>query len=178
MPIGHAGLVSVTMNDTDLGVVARNAILLLTAFTVKDKGQAAECMIHVWYSAMLTKEHIELLHELHGMISEVCDNIKGGPSGASHGKTWAFGRGSLRLALTKEAWSSLLSYFDNTRKVSSKQAQELRTRVTMAKERKDHRERSLIRFPAARRICALRFREDGVLLPFGHSRHPFDQPNP
>jgi hypothetical protein len=53
------------MNDREFDVVARNAIMLLLAFTSQDStdgeetttpADIAEAMIHVWYSASISSD--------------------------------------------------------------------------------------------------------------------------
>ncbi|KAK6218393.1 hypothetical protein QIS74_06273 [Colletotrichum tabaci] len=53
--------VEVTMNDRDLDIVTRNAILLLIALAVEDFDASADCIIHVWYSTFLRKSDLDIL---------------------------------------------------------------------------------------------------------------------
>ncbi|XHG09041.1 hypothetical protein AWENTII_012120 [Aspergillus wentii] len=50
--------------------------------------------------------------------------------------------------------------------------------VTLASSRTDFRDRLMYRLPPSWRLAKLRFRKDGVLLPFGDSREDFTVPNP
>lgn len=169
----------VTVNDRDFDIVSRNAILLLVALVAENVEQAAECMIHVWYSAMISRTHMELLRgPVRKLVEDVCYKITGRDPSAVLAKTWRFDSSTLRLVLTKEQWSSLLACFDVPASFTSDHARQIRTSITMAHERRDHRDRALFTRPPMHRICAIKFREEGVLLPFGSSRAPFNKPNP
>lgn len=167
------------VNDLDFDIVARNVILLLVALVVEGQEEAVSCMLHVWYSASIRTSHLDLLaSRIRPLIEDVNAKIAGRAAGKVFGKTWRFEHRSLRLELTKDRWASLLWYFDVPQGLSLVRAQQVRTAVTLADERKDYREQSLISQLPAHRVCTNRFREDGILLPFGHSRDGFDIPNP
>lgn len=167
------------MNDLDNGTVSRNALLLLIAFLAETKAQAVDCMIHLWYSAMLSSDHIELLSgPVRKVVEDVCSSIAGNPANHHFAKTWQFGSSSLRLVLTKEQWLFLLASCTVRGSLDSHDAQRIRTNVTMAHDRRDYRDRALFRCPPIQRVCQTRFREDGMLLPFGKSRTAFTHPNP
>lgn len=179
VPESSANKFSVDVNDRDFDIVSRNAILLLVAFVAENDVQAVDCMIHVWYSAMISRDHMELLcGPVRKLVEDVCSKITSKAPGTVLGKTWRFKSSSLRLVLTKEQWSFLLACFSVPESLTSDRAQQIRTSITMAHERRDHRDRALFTRPPVHRICAIRFREHGVLLPFGQSRAPFNQPNP
>ena len=42
----------------------------------------------------------------------------------------------------------------------------------------DNRESKLMFFTGPRRVCEMRFKEDGMLLPFSHCRAEYTVPNP
>lgn len=179
IPENSANKLSLTINDRDFDIVSRNAILLLIAFVSESNMQAADNMIHLWYSAMISRNHIELLHgPVRKLVEDVCSKIVSKAPGTVHGKTWRFPPSSLRLVLTKEQWFSLLACFSVPDSLTHDRAQQIRTSITMAHERRDHRDRALFTRQPVHRLCAIRFREDGVLLPFGQSRAPFNEPNP
>jgi hypothetical protein len=52
LPKDYTGSLSFVVNDVDFDVVARNAILLLTALFL-DTDQAVPAMTHLWYSVRL-----------------------------------------------------------------------------------------------------------------------------
>lgn len=181
IPKAYGKAVYVTINDRDFDIVARNVIILLVALVTEDMEQAVDCIIHVWYSALVRQTDIDLLNSsIRPLIEAICGKIAGKKPGTVLGKTWTFARGSFRLVLSIEQWHLLLSYFDVPNGLSSTQALQIRSAVTLADERRDYldRARACKSGPLlAHRICGQRFREDGILLPFGASREAFDTPN-
>lgn len=168
----------VFMNDQDLDVVARNAILLLTALCF-DPEPAAEIMVHIWYSALipqplLVRLHKKLLPLLHGVRSEVHAE----PSNSLFSKTWTFSTRTLRLILQRDQWVRLPSYLDIPEGLSASKAQQIRMATTMAPEREDYREQEQYAQLPEWRVSKMDFRRSGVLLPFGSSKKLFDTPNP
>ncbi|PFH56468.1 hypothetical protein XA68_16469 [Ophiocordyceps unilateralis] len=62
--------------------------------------------------------------------------------------------------------------------MTPERAREARSAVTVNEDRKDWRDRIFCCQRPAHRLCLLRFRQDGILLPFGASRDDFTEPNP
>lgn len=140
--------------------------------------QAIDCMIHVWYSALITEDHEALLSKtIRPMIDEVNQKIQAKKPGSLQAKTWKFGTSTVRLVLSKEEWAVLPAYLSTRPGLSDKRAHDIRTAVTMAAEREDYVHRSWITTRPEFRVCLQRFREDGMLLPFGHSRKAHIKPN-
>jgi len=178
LPTAYAGHCEVVVNDRDSDIVARNAILLLTALHFNPTA-ATPITLHIWYSALITAQ---ILHSLQDnilpLIQGVCKKIQTKQAKSLLSKTWTYGTRSLRLVLTKEQWDDLLLYFEVPGGLSVAHAQVVRASTTLAPERKDYVERALFTQPPAWRVCTMKFREDGMLLPFGSSRRGFDTPNP
>lgn len=90
------------MNDLDLDIVARNVIMLLIALTVDNMDEVADCIIHIWYSALIRKSALDILQQrVRPLIEDVCEKIKSKLSSAILAKTWTFGQRSMRLVLKK-----------------------------------------------------------------------------
>lgn len=171
--------IKITMNDRDLDIVARNAIMLLVAFTADSQNEAIDCMIHIWYSAFIRKYDLDILQQrIRPLIEKVCDKIKDKPANSALGKTWTFGQRSLRLVLEKSTWDSLLSFIEVPEGLTIEKANEIRTAVTLAESRVDYRDRHFLFLSSSHRVARHRFRQDGLLLPFGAPRSEFQQPNP
>ena len=178
LPETYAGHCGVVVNDKDSDIVARNAILLLIALHFSPE-VATPMMLHLWYSALMPAQMLQSLRDnILPLIQEVCDKIQAKPAQSLLSKTWTYDTRSLRLILTKEQWGYLLPYFEVPDGLSAAQAQAIRLSTTLAPERKDYLERALLTQPPAWRVCTMKFRKDGVLLPFGSSRQEFDSPNP
>ncbi|KAI0410710.1 hypothetical protein F5X98DRAFT_368641 [Xylaria grammica] len=171
--------ITVTLNDRDINIVARNTILLLIALVGESIDEAIDCIIHVWYSALLRRSDNELLqHRIRPLIQDFCLQIAGERSESIVGKIWTFGQRSLKLVQKKSSWDATLSYFEPPTGLAAKRAQNIRTAVTLAASRVDYTDRSLYLLSPSHRIASRRFREDGLLLPFGFPRHDFTDPNP
>lgn len=173
------------MNDLEFDVVARNAILLLLALTAQDSSNTpsniAEALIHVWYSASIPSNVLSLLeNRVKPLIVEQCSRIADKPPNAVLAKTWEFSAGqTLRLELKKSDWLRLRGFCDVPDGMTPGNAAQIRTAVTLAPERADYRDRWYYKEASpSMRIAKQRFREDGLLLTFGHPRGAFDVPNP
>lgn len=179
LPSSYNQPVNVTMNDRDLDIVARNAIMLLIALVVDDINEAIDCIIHVWYSAFIRQSDLSILQQrVRPLIESVCEKIKSKTPSSLLGKTWTFGQCSLRLVLQKSSWDTVLSFTNIPEGLTAERAHQVRNAVTLAESRKDYRDRHFLFQSPSRRIAKSRFREDGLLLPFASQRHEFCEPNP
>jgi hypothetical protein len=182
--------ISVTINDREFDVVARNTILLLLALTGQDSTEAEEnsmpidlsaALMHVWYSASISSGiYSYLQHRVKPLITDVCNRAADKPSSDVLSETWSFsGDKTLCLALKKSEWLKLQRFLDIPGDVTHENAAQIRTAVTLSPERADYRDRWYFKDASPpMRIAKQRFREDGLLLPFGHPRKAFDIPNP
>lgn len=159
--------------------MARNIILLLIALTVEQVDEAVDCILHLWYSALVRESHIEILQRhIRPLFEEVCGKIKENTSGGLFGRTWTFRQCSLTVFLEKSSWDRILSFVDKPEGFSAEHAREVRTATTLAESRIDYRDRHLCCLSPVKRVAFAKFRQDGLLLPFGHPRHEFREPNP
>ena len=178
LPENYAGHCEVVVNDKDSDIVARNAILLLTALHFSPD-EATPMMLHIWYSTLVPAQMLRSLRDkILPLVQEVINKIQAKPARFLLSKKWTYGTRSLRLVLTKEQWDYLPLYFEIPNGLSAAHAQLIRASTTLAPERKDYLERALFSQPPAWRVCTMKFRKDGILLPFGSSRQEFDTPNP
>lgn len=166
------------LNDLDFDVVARNAIMLLVALVVEDTEKASDTILHLWYSALVRTCDLAILADVRLLVEDVVSKIADKTAGSLQAKTWKINKSSLRLVLAKEQWTSLLAFLKAPEGLAVAQARQVRTDVTMAPSRKDYIHRNLVAQPPYHRVCKMKFREDGLLLPFGHSRKEFVVPNP
>ncbi|KAI3049468.1 hypothetical protein CBS147353_11672 [Aspergillus niger] len=189
LPETFAERLDVTLNDREFHVVARNAILLLFSLTALEEVTAkipssrnsAESLIHLWYSASLTRDIIsDLVSRVKPLFVDVCGKISAKAPGELVEKTWFFSHGrSLSLALNKEDWFRIEDLCDVPSDLTWQKAQDIRTAVTLAPDRRDFRDRWYFKdVTPSVRVAKQKFREDGLLLPFGHTRIGFDIPNP
>ncbi|KAM0347333.1 hypothetical protein ACHAPU_004852 [Fusarium lateritium] len=179
LPASYKQPIKITINDRDLDIVARNIIMLLVALTADAQDDTVDCMIHIWYSAFIRESDLQVLDKrVRPLVEAVCHQIKDKPTSSVLGKTWTFGQRSLRLVLEKGSWNRLLTFLEVPSKLTAENANKLRTAVTLANSRVDYRDRSFLFLPPSHRVARYRFRQDGLLLPFGASRSEFQHPNP
>ncbi|KAF2792338.1 hypothetical protein K505DRAFT_307801 [Melanomma pulvis-pyrius CBS 109.77] len=186
LPNLYRNAVLITLNDREFEVVARNAILLLFVLTSLEDPQRsitgiAESVIHIWYSALLPANLLSSLQsEVKPLIAAVCAKIAKRAPDAVLGKTWTFASGStLRLSLRQQEWLRLERFSDVPTGFGVEEAKKVRAAIVLAPERMDYRERWYYKDTNPfMRLSKQRFREDGLLLPFGHPRMGFDVPNP
>lgn len=178
LPETHKGECCVVVNDREFIIVARNAIMLLVALRF-DAEVAVPMIIHLWYSAALPRTMVDALQSgVLIMINDVCTKIKDKPAGSLQAKKFAIDGRTLRLVLKKEEWFKLAKCFTVPETLTLKVSQMIRSRVTLAPERIDYRERAMLQWPCALREVDMHFRKEGVLLPYGCSLEAFDTPNP
>ncbi|KAK7987452.1 hypothetical protein PG989_007767 [Apiospora arundinis] len=169
----------ITINDRDLDIVARNLIILLTALVSQDIDETADCIIHIWYSALLRTSDLNLLQDkIRPFFEGVCEKIKDKAATCLLGKTWTFGERSLRVVLEKASWDKLLAYLEVPARLTPERACQVRAAITLADSRKDYRDRHMFLHSPPHRIAINQFRKDGLLLPFGSPRQAFQNPNP
>lgn len=179
LPTSYNHPLEVTINDIDFDIVARNLILLLIALVVENPDEAVDCMIHLWYSSLVRETDIDTLRKrIQPLIMDVCKKIEDKPSERLLAKTWTFKGCSLRIALNKPSWNRVLSLFNTPHGLTADQALRIRAKNTLAYSRKDYRDRYMTFLSPSQRVSYNKFRQDGLLLPFGHPRHDFTQPNP
>ncbi|KAI0545918.1 hypothetical protein F4679DRAFT_575864 [Xylaria curta] len=169
----------IVINDHEIDIVARNLIFLLIMLVEEDPNVAAESMLHVWFSALVTESCYDLLQKkLKPIVADICNKIAGKPYKTLLGKTWNFGGSSLRLVLTQEVWMKLLSYFEIPSGMTKEKAHAIRQAVVNAPSRVDYLDRALLIRSPAMGLGMIKYRNDGVLLPFGQARKAFLVPNP
>lgn len=177
----------VTINDREFEVVARNIILLLFALaSLEDLSstspdhqavtvQIAEILIHVWYSVFLPNAMLsQIQRNVKPLISQVCAKIIGKTPDSVLGKTWTFTSpgSTIRLVLRQKEWLRLEKCLDIPQSLTRGKARDIRAATMMAPERQDFRDRWYYKDATPfMRIAKQRFREDGLLLPFGHPTH-------
>lgn len=179
MPEAYNKELKLTLNDRDLDIVARNTIMLILLLAVEDTAAAVDCVLHIWYSAQIEVSHIELLDTaVRPLIEDMCQKIAKKLEDVLLAKTWSWGTKSVRLVLSKKAWEATLSYLSLPTGLSSQKAHDLRLVVTLAPQRKDYVDRHLFSQTPTQRVCLMKYRTDGILLPFGNPRKCYDVPNP
>lgn len=159
--------------------MARNLILLLVALVIGNSHEAVDCIIHLWYSTLVRESDIRILHDrIRPLIEDVCEKTKKKSPGTLLGKTWTFNHCSLRVVLEKSSWDRLLQIFNKPSGLTAEEALKIRAANTLAFSRRDYRDRYMSCLSPTERISFHKFRQDGLLLPFGFPRQDFRAPNP
>ncbi len=172
----HIGECTCVINDQDPVVVYRNVVILLIAVLLPPV-EAADLMLHVWYSGRINSSMQKTLKEsVHPLIADVVGKIKSKKDDILLSKTWTLGRGEISVRLYKKMWSFLLKMLDSHHGVS--ETEKNRLHVMLNASRLDHLERHLYSQTPAGRVCSHKMRETGVLLPFGSCLDKFQCPNP
>ena len=103
LPENYKRLVNIVINDKDIDIVVRNAILLLNFLTIDEPQVAGEYSVHIFYSAFITKScHDTLQMKIKPLVQDIYNKIANRSPDMFLNKTWKFGKRSLRLVFTKE----------------------------------------------------------------------------
>ncbi|MBE3045498.1 hypothetical protein IMZ48_23720 [Candidatus Bathyarchaeota archaeon] len=153
--------------------------MLLIALEVENIEEAADCIVHVRYSALIHESDLVILQQrVRPHIQHVCDRLKGEEEDANCSMDWPFGYRTLRVGLQKSQWDKLLSFVSVPVGLTAMRARKIRLSLTLHPMGKDFRDWHVLYQSPAGRLAKRRFREDGLLLPYGHPRHKFVHPNP
>ena len=176
LPASYNGTCSVVLNDKNYNVVARNITMLLLAAQLPPL-DAAELILHVWYSSRLSQDMLATVEKyVKEPVADVVSKIKGKPDNVMQSKKWTYGAVEMTVCLYKPQWTSLLQILEAKHGVQK--TEEERQKVVLAPTRVDYRDRELYSLSGPRRMSSARFRDTGVLAPFGACLSRFDRPNP
>ncbi|KAL6815499.1 hypothetical protein GGI42DRAFT_362844 [Trichoderma sp. SZMC 28013] len=183
-------LVAVTINTERAAFLSRNVILLLCALDATQSGQGhdraymsrtIDIIIHVWYSAFLTRDIVQYLEEkIQPLLEQVRHKLDGKALDAVIDHKWDFSGGSsIHLSLTVARWNYVVDSLKTPPTLDYQVARARMQNVTLKADTRDVREYhySKMTDPPHLRVVYQRFLEDGMLLPFGHSRLDFIYPN-
>jgi len=130
--------------------------------------EAAEIVLHLWYSAAVTqKQSVQLVNCVSRLFAQPASTLKNAYSAGPD------------IALTYHYEPSTMTLLGDL--VQSdyewREAAEEMRRVTLAPPRIDYRERYIASLSPFHRVSSTRIRETGILLPFGMPTTDFTQPN-
>lgn len=135
-----------------------------------------ETLIHVWYSACLERRHVDILRSaVLPLVEDVVRKIQHVDDDRFLCKRIRLGSVTLTITLMKPQWTKLLAKlaFDLPRSFADQRRQS----ITLG--RRDHIQRLFmgILYDCHKRLARLRFRETGILLPFGMPVESFEVAN-
>ncbi|KAL7909069.1 hypothetical protein GGI35DRAFT_493868 [Trichoderma velutinum] len=184
-------LLTVTLNIESISHFSRNLILLLCALDTTQSAQghdqanmsrAIDTIIHVWYSAFLTRSIVQYLEEnILPLLEQVHSKLDGAALDTVIDHTWNFSGGSsIQVSLPVRCWKYIVNSLRIPWGLNHQVATSRLQRVTLDVGRRDARDYhySKMTYSPHFRMVHQRFREDGMLLPFGDSRLDFVHPNP
>ncbi|KAJ5956141.1 hypothetical protein N7501_010420 [Penicillium viridicatum] len=178
LPDTYSGQCEIVMNGVSFGIFAQNIVLALTAFHFPPE-EAAPIMIHLWYSALIPTSVLTALQsKLLPLIEKVCSEVVLKRPKRFFKWAWKKNRSSLQLELLRDEWERLRYILRFPGRFSASEATRNRQDVMLADKRVDSLHRTLHAQPRYWRLSTMKFRRDGILLPFGCSRKEFDTPNP
>ncbi|KAJ4365875.1 hypothetical protein N0V83_008497 [Neocucurbitaria cava] len=178
LPHGYKGECVAVLNDKDLTIVARNAIMLMIALRFPPKA-AVPMIIHLWYSALLPAVMVDTIQsDILPLFQDVCSKIEDKPQNSLQAKTFNFDGRKLRMVLKKQEWDQLVKFCQVPPGLTASEAQIIRRRIMLAPERVDFQDKVMLDLTKAGRQGEMYFRERGILLPHSCSTKDFDTPNP
>ncbi|EKV16220.1 hypothetical protein PDIG_09450 [Penicillium digitatum PHI26] len=178
LPDTYSGQCEMVMSGIQPGMFEQNIILLLTAFHFPPE-DAAPIIIHLWYSALIPLSILSALRiKLLPLIEEVCSEAVRKRRRRIFKRVLKKNKASLHLALLRDEWERLRTSLQCPERFSPTEATRSRQSVTLANKKVDELHRGLYAQPRHWRLATMKFRRDGILLPFGCSRKEFDTPNP
>lgn len=188
--------VNIALNDHDIHTVARNILIIMIFFGTQDPEEAAEHAIHLWYSTLITQKTLDALHdeplsyirhviedsfkeigistENGELEEEFEDHVVTAPLDCPQVKSTLF------VEIRAKMWHILRSFCFPSETYDAKAATESRMAGIQDIEHEDFRERRYL-FMITQpwdRVCANKYLEDGMLLPFGAPRDEFTIVNP
>lgn len=129
--------------------------MLLIVLTAEDQDAAIDCIIHVWYSALIRKSDLDIIQQrIRPFIADIYEEHKDKPADGSIFTKWEFGQKSLKLDLHKSAWDKLSLFTEVTEGLTAEKANDIRTATTLAESRKDYRDRHFLFLAPFRRVAA------------------------
>jgi hypothetical protein len=178
LPEGYSGECVAVLNDMEFIIVGRNAIMLLIAMRLNPE-ITVPIIIHLWYSALLPSAMMQVLESsILPLVQEACDEVEDMNEDSEYAKTFEVGGRSVCIVLRQREWVELGQMCKVLKGFSVEVARKVRQDIMLAPERIDHVDKRMYKMSPARRMCAWKFRADGLLLPYGVSRKDFTVPNP
>ncbi|KAL8831439.1 MAG: hypothetical protein Q9170_005288 [Blastenia crenularia] len=107
--------------------------------------EAAELVIHTWYSARITEAMRAAINEyVTKAVEDVVRKVKDKSNDALQSKNWVFGKTEITIRLSKQQWNTVYDILNFKHEL--KRSEEQRRAVALAPERRDYRERVLAPF--------------------------------
>lgn len=180
MPYLYNKTCDITLNDPNVHIVIRNALILMIAFLYPNKLEAARTITQLWYcAAAVAKTWQKMTGELRPFVERAYRRSGKRKAAAQVSQRWTKNEASLRLTLTRRQWKLMLDLLADADGIDFDAAMRSRRAAVLADPRQEaRRNRTLCGMPAAYRRAHVRYLNTGLLLPFGQPVSAFDAPNP
>jgi hypothetical protein len=165
----YSGKLTVIINDLKTPIFCRNVVILLILGAISDRALAADIALHFWYSLLMPAEYQRRLSAvITSFLASAKD--KGFDSPVSLGP---------RSTLSLWVFPGNLECFEHfiSQSISEDDAQGEHDRVRGASSREDFRERMYSALRPSHRLSFKKYRQFGIVLPFGASNAHFNAPN-
>ncbi|KAL8784828.1 MAG: hypothetical protein Q9213_003732 [Squamulea squamosa] len=176
LPGNYSNAATTVINDRDDLLTARTVIFLLIAL-IEDSALAAELILHLWYSSRLTPTLMSVLgSKITPEMSRSVEAAEDKNQGDLISQSWSLHSATVSVHLSRTQWYFILKVLQAKHSVAESEPN--RQSITVSKRRSDHRERHYYNLTPSMRLCSHKFRQGGVLLPFGYSDKNFNVVNP
>ncbi|KIM26468.1 hypothetical protein M408DRAFT_72721 [Serendipita vermifera MAFF 305830] len=172
IPPDYQGNLSVSINDINPLVASRNLLILVTLMGVRDESLAADIALHLWYSAFIPVEYdarirLATLTTLNTMEST--------PKGTF--MDWSYDNGVQIIAHLSETASAYYASYIQEDQIDANTASDNRLHVLFSPHRIDYYHRCQCKLSPAHRTAMKRYRDWGLVHPFGAANIHFNVPN-
>jgi len=185
IPEGGNQKICIYLNDKESDIIVRNLIIILLA-TYFPNGEASEMITHFWYSSALTPHMMATMKEmLAPIVREFCKDLET-PSPDFKGviiSEWDVGESdtTVRVLFPEKIWRRLLAVVEGDCPCDFEAAEKSRREINVnpaSQHTRDEQDRINFLAPPSRRLTDNKFRERGIMLPFGTPAESFIVPNP
>ncbi|KAK7445724.1 hypothetical protein VKT23_014719 [Stygiomarasmius scandens] len=170
LPEDYQGTINMLINDFNPVVVSRNFLILMILGLLSDIDEATELALHLWYSVFLPESwNTHVLTILEAVRFEL---------DRSH--RFSFGPNSnLNITFSNDTKGGIVAalMMDVSGTLTPETAKTALYQVMLAPERVDYRDRYYFQLKPSHRLAVQRWRETGLLHPFGASNAHLNQPN-
>jgi hypothetical protein len=178
LPKEYKSCIEFTIADDNENVVIRNLFTLLIAYKAIDEQKAAMAMVHLNYSfALPPNVWGDITRAILPSLEDFYQSVKHKKPDMKVSNSWKFGKQTIRATMARKHWKRAIEILRPKVPMSFDQAAASRKAVVLSVDNKVHRQLKLWNMPSIFRISDIRFRETGILLPFGHPVSEYTQPN-
>lgn len=174
LPPHYSGKLDILINDKNPAVTSRNLVLLLILGTLPDEDTAVDAALHFWYSAFMPAEyHMQMCAALNRFLRHLDDEPAPGPFALG-------GDSTLSVHGSPTSMPMLYGFFQryiSSSSISMDEAQIEYDRVRSAPSRRDFRDRMYAGLTKSHRLAFFRYRQHGIVIPFGAMNAHFNYPN-